>query len=355
MMLQRQSNVPHNRLTFSVEEEQAVLRVIRSGRWSQGEEVLALETEIAGVAGVSNAVGVGSGLGALRLALLALGTAPGSRIGVPAYSCVALANAVLALGAVPVPLEVEPETWVLSKASVAAEIASGRGLHAALAVHTFGCPAPVAEIETLGIPVIEDCSHGFGLEPLGRLGRMAILSLHATKLLGAGEGGIVLTNDDSLADRVRSARDYADKVPASWRLNDRMTDLTAALARCQLARLPKTIVRRAELAARYHMLLSGAGCMLPALADRRVWYRYAVSTADAEPLMTQLANSGIATARPVEDWCGANSAEPLVRTPVAARAYKRLLSLPLYPTLTESEQDLVGTHLVQLLAKGFPQ
>lgn len=346
------SCVPHNRLTHSIEEEQAVVRVVRSGRWSAGREVAALESETAETAGVANAIGVGSGIGALRLALLALDTVPGSRIAVPAYACVALANAVLALGATPVPLDVEPETWVLSRAAVAAELATGRTLHAAIVVHTFGCPGPVAEIESLGVPVIEDCSHAFGIKPLGHLGHIAMMSLHATKLLGAGEGGLVLTDDDALAERIRCSRDYVDQAPAAWRLNDRMTDFTAAIARCQLARLPRTVARRAELAARYHIQLAGLVCRLPASVEGRVWYRYAVSTADAQSLVAHLASYGIAAAQPVEDWCGAGITNAPMTTPVAIKAFRSLISLPLYPTLTDAEQDLVGSTLVQLLARG---
>jgi len=347
--------VPHNRLTYSAEEEDAVLRVVRSGRWTSGVEVTSLEAEICKVAGVPHAVGVGSGLGALRLALHALGIGPGSRVAVPAYSCVALANAILVLGATPVPLDVSHETWVLSAAAVAKELAAGRSLDAAIVVHTFGQPGPVTEIEALGVPVIEDCSHAFGMEPLGRLGRLAILSLHATKLLGAGEGGLVLTIDEALARQIRSARDYADQAPAPWRLNDRMTDITAAIARCQLRRLPWNLARRDELAARYHTRLAGLGCEPPSRTGRRVWYRYAVSTAEAAQLIPELQRRGVAAALPVENWCLADPPLGEATAPVAARAFRHLLSLPLYPTLTEVEQDLVIASLDQTLTQGHPK
>ncbi len=327
--------IPHNRLTFGPEEEQAVARVVRSGRWAAGSVLVELEARMAREAGVAFAVGVSSGVSALRLSLLALGVGPGDVVAVPAYSCVALANAVLACGAAPVPVDVDPHTWNLSVAGLRAAIAQQPKLRAAIAVHSFGAVAPVRDLEALGLPVIEDCSHAFGRAPLGRLGRVAMLSLYATKLLGAGEGGMILTDDAGLADFARRSRDYADQGPSTMRLNDKMTDLEAALALCQLDRLPQTLARREALAARYTQALAGVEGELPVNQDSRVWYRYAFAARDdAGEVVARLADRGIAAARPVEDW----SASAL---PVSTRAFQQLVSLPLYPTLTSDEQDRV--------------
>jgi len=345
----RSSVVPHNRLTFGREEELAVQRIVRSGRWTAGVEVGELERRLAHTAGVAHAVGVGSGLGALRLALLALGVGVGDSVAVPAYSCVALANAVLACGAEPVPVDVEPGTWNLSVPALRAALVVRPGIKAAIAVHTFGQPAPVRELEALGVPVIEDCSHAFGLAPLGALSRVAILSLYATKLLGAGEGGVVLTQDAEIAARIRGARDYADQAPAAWRLNDKMTDLEAALGLCQLDRLPSTLARRTELAQRYTdrlAALTACNCVLPDDAPGRVWYRTAIAVPNAEAVIARLAAAGVTATRPVENWGGATPA----LTPVAVSAFQSLVSLPLYPTLTDAEQDRVCAALLEAFA-----
>jgi len=337
--------VPHNRLTYGAEEERAMQRVVRSGRWTAGAELAELERRLAETAGVTYGVGVGSGLGALRLALLALGVGSADAVAVPAYSCVALANAVLACGATPVAVDVEPGSWNLSLDALRAALAAHPEIKAAVAVHTFGRPARVRELEALGVPVVEDCSHAFGIAPLGALGRIAVLSLYATKLLGAGEGGVVLTQDPLIAERIRNARDYADRAPAAWRLNDKMTDLEAALGLCQLDRLPASLARRTELARRYTArlaALAGRGCTLPEDAPGRVWYRYVIAVPVAEAVIARLATVGVTAARPVENWGGTTSA----LTPVADRAFQQLVSLPLYPTLTDTEHDRVCAALL---------
>lgn len=353
-MLSPTITVPHNRLTHSTQEEQAVARVVRSGRWAGGAELAQLERRLARVAGVADAVGVGSGVGALRLSLLALGVGPGDSVAVPAYSCVALPNAVLACGAEPVPVDVSPDTWTISVAALRAILAVQPRLKAVIAVHTFGCLAPVRELAALGVPVVEDCSHAFGHGSFGRLGRISMLSLYATKLLGAGEGGMIFTNDTAVADHVRASRDYVDQAPSAHRLNDKLTDLAAALALCQLDRLPRSLARRAELAQRYTEQLAacaaGHDCVLPVVDANRVWYRYTVAVPDAAYVVASLAAQGIAAARPVENWGGATSAS----APLATRAYDQLVSLPLYPTLTEAEQHLVCAAFVRALSVACP-
>lgn len=332
--------IPHNRLSHGSEEEQAVARVVRSGRWVAGRELAELESRLAAVAGVGHAVGVGSGVAALRLALLSLRIGPGDAVAVPAYSCVALPNAVLACGAEVVPVDVQPGSWNICPLALRAARSRCANLRAVIAVHTFGCPAQTVALMSEGLPVIEDCSHGIGHGELGGVGHLAVLSLYASKLLGAGEGGMVLTNDPALAARVRDARDYADKAPSASRLNDKMTDLEAALALCQLDRLPWSLARRAELARHYTAAFEAQSrehaCFLPVNAAGRVWYRFAVGVDQPDEVIASMARQGVTAARPVENWGGATA-----ETPVALAAYARLVSLPLYPTLTRAEQAQV--------------
>lgn len=341
--------VPHNRLAPTREEARAVLRVVQSGHWAAGGELADFEARMARKAGVTHAVGVGSGLGAIRLSLLALGVGAHDRVAVPAYSCVALANAVLACGAEPVPVDVEPQTWNLSITALREALSTTPGIKAAIVVHTFGMPAPVRAIEALGVPVVEDCSHAFGIAPLGSSARVAMLSLYATKLLGAGEGGMVLTNHAPIADHIRAARDYSDQAPSARRLNDRPTDFTAALGNCQLERLPAMLARRTELAERYTAFFSrieGAYSFeLPRNQPGRVWYRYVVRVADAQTVVARLHEQGVVAACPVEDWGGASAS----RTPVSSDAYRQLVSLPLYPSLTDAEHKRVCSAFLDVI------
>jgi perosamine synthetase len=329
---------------------------VASAQWAGGPRVGALERRLSRRAGVAHAVGVASGLAALRLALKGLGVRRGDEVIVPAYACVALANAVLALGATPVAADVTPGDWNLDPRAAAA-VRTGR-TRAVIAVNTFGAPADVAGCRALGVPVIEDCAHGFGLAMadgvLGGRSDVAVTSFHATKLLGAGEGGAILTDGAELAAFVRDWRDYGDEPADGTRLNDKLSDIHAAIALVQLERLDAMIAARAERARWYHARLAETGrrtgaWTAPAKAER-VWYRYAIELGDrpAGGLVEALRRRGIGTACPVTDWRAAGGPS----CPTADRAYARLLSLPLYPTLGEDEQARVCEALEAVLGVG---
>jgi perosamine synthetase len=208
-------------------------------------------------------------------------------------------------------------------------------------------PVEIDEIIGGGVPVIEDCAHGFGIAVggkwLGSRARVGVLSFYATKLIGAGEGGAILTDSREIADYVRSARDYGDQPAAAHRMNDKMNDLEASLVLIQLNRLSELISARETIARRYINMLSspsvGRRYRLPTDSKERVWYRFVVEmlTGSAETLVEGLQCSGIQVSIPVTDWRPAGS----LHSPVADRAYRQLVSLPLYPTLTPNEQDCV--------------
>jgi dTDP-4-amino-4,6-dideoxygalactose transaminase len=270
-----------------------------------------------------------------------LGVTRGASVLVPAYSCVALANAVLACGAIPVSVDVKSADWNIDPAC-ATEAVGSSAARAIVAVHTFGVPAAVVKLKDLGVPVIEDCAHALGIDADGwRLGAgtdAAVVSLYATKLVGAGEGGAVLTDDAEVATFVREMRDYVDRSPGA-RFNDKMTDLEASLGLVQLKRLPDMIAAREVLAQRYDERLRGIdGLTLPDPARHRVWYRYAIEMTrlSAVEAVRRLRSYGVNAAEPVSDWRG-----PGIACPIASHAYHALVSLPLYPTLTEDEQDRV--------------
>lgn len=337
--------IPHNRLTFGDAECDAVLRTVRSGHWAQGLRVQELETTLARMSGARHAVCVASGMAALRLTLGGLGIRPADSVLVPAYSCVALANSVLAWGANPIPVDVDPVSWNVDPARCSLQIESARP-RAAIAVNTFGVPAPVA-IVSGKVPVIEDCAHGFALNSGGAAFRSraqaSVLSFYATKLIGGGEGGAVLTNSDQIAQFVRSARDYGDQPADGHRMNDKMNDLEASLVLAQLERLPGMIAAREAAAFRYLEQLGDPRFSrifrLPPKTRERIWYRFAVEmlTTSAETVVLGLERHGIHAAVPVTDWRPAGSRP----APVADRAYRTLVSLPLYPTLTVDEQNAV--------------
>jgi dTDP-4-amino-4,6-dideoxygalactose transaminase len=346
--------IPHNRLTYGEAEARAAAEAVASGQWVGGRRVQALETRLAERAGKAHAVAVASGLAALRLGLNALGVARGDEVIIPAYACVALANAALALGASPIAVDVTDD-WNLDPHAVMAARTSRT--KAVIAVNTFGAPADVTALRHAGVPVIEDCAHGFGLAVadgvLGGRADLAALSFHATKLVGAGEGGAVVTDRSVLADRVRAWRDYGDEPPDGTRLNDKLSDIHAAIASCQLERLDQMIGARGERAQRYQTRLAPAArrtgaFRLPAGPPSRVWYRYAIELTDrmAVDVVDGMRQRGVAAALPVTDWRPA-AGRPC---PTADRAYARVVSLPLYPTLREDEQERVCQALEAVVA-----
>lgn len=339
--------VRHSQCTVTEGEIAAVVAVLRSGHVAQGPRVGELEARWARATSTTAAAAVSSGVGALRLALIAVGVGPGHEVILPAYSCVALMNAALALGAVPVLADVLPGSWTLSPADVRRRLTPRT--KAIIAVHLFGCTADMGELLALGVPVIEDCAHGIGGSadgrPFGGLGTVSISSFYATKMLAGGEGGIVASTDTRLIERVRQARDYGDQPPDGRHLNDKMTDMEAALVMGQLGRLTETLAERERLAHRYQEILrplADAGLLeLPSEMGGRIWYRYAplLSRHQAPAVAAEMAARGLKSDQPVWDL----RSTPVWRDdcPSTGVAFDRLLSLPLYPGLSHFDQQRV--------------
>lgn len=321
--------IPHNRLSHDDAESDAAARVVASGYWAGGAEVTALESALCGFFDVKYAVCVGSGIAALRLALLSQGKQ--GMCAVPAYSCVALANAALAAGYTPYPVDIPKDSFNIILDSYQCETA--------IIVNSFGMPA---DIQTGSCFTIEDCSHGFSYDYEERSaqisGEAGIISFYATKLIGGGEGGVILTNNESLADFVREWRDYTDKSADGTRLNDKMSDIHAAVILAQFKKLPDFLAKRRELAKRYTDEFSELKHFVaPEHFDDRVYYRYALKKrgqADLNHIIQRLEQSSISSCEPVELWI--DNPEDF---PNAVDAYKTTLSIPLYPSLTGAEQD----------------
>jgi dTDP-4-amino-4,6-dideoxygalactose transaminase len=265
---------------------------------------------------------------------------------------VALANAVMACGATPLPVDVDSE-WQMDFGHAETMLESHHP-RACIVVNMFGAPAPVERTAGWPIPVIEDCAHAFGAElghqALGARTAAAVLSFHATKLLAAGEGGAVLTSLAAVHDYVVSSRDYADKPADGRRQNDQITDIAAALALAQMNRLGEMLRARQRIADLYFDLLtefaqSSGAFVLPSRSASRIWYRYVVDmrALPAREAVMRLAQLGVSAAEPVDCWV-----EEVTRYPVSCRAFQNLLSLPMYPTLTDTEQRQVVHALMRV-------
>ncbi|MDH2414825.1 DegT/DnrJ/EryC1/StrS family aminotransferase [Nocardioides sp. CER19] len=320
-----------------------------------GAEVTDFEHEYAGYVGVRHCVGVANGTDALELAMRALGIGRGSEVILPANTFIATAEAVSAVGATPVLVDVDDEHLLLDPAAVERAVTDRTRL--VVPVHLFGQTAPVEELLGLGIPVLEDAAQSQGARragrPAGSLGRVAATSFYPGKNLGAaGDAGAVMTDDAGIADRVRvlsahgSPSKYVHEVVGR---NSRLDTVQAVVLRAKLARLEKWNEMRRQAAERYARLLADVpGVRVPTSApgNEDVWHLYVVRVADRDRVLAELAAAGIGAGihypTPVHLTAAyADLCLPAGSFPVAERAAGEILSLPMFPHLTVEQQERV--------------
>ncbi|MBI3003320.1 MAG: DegT/DnrJ/EryC1/StrS aminotransferase family protein, partial [candidate division NC10 bacterium] len=294
--------IPHSRPSLGPAEVEAVAAVLRSGQVAQGPEVAAFEAEVAARMGLRGGAAVSSGTAALHLALLALKVGRGDAVLIPSYTCAALLQAVRLAGAEPVLADVNPESGNLDPA--AARRARTPRCRVLVPVHSFGWPADVEALRDLGLPIIEDCAQALGAtaagRPVGSRGEAAVCSFYATKVIAAGEGGMVLSDRPELLAVARDLRAYDEAPDPRLRFNYKMTDIQAALGRAQLGRLDDLLARRAAIAATYRKALAEAPVALPPEVPGRIYHRFVVRVpGGVEGQLDAFARRGIGCRRPV--------------------------------------------------------
>jgi len=247
------SIVPHTRPSISPVEIAAVTKILRSGQLAAGPAVRRLERAMEKKTGKKFAFAVSSGTSALQLSLLALGISKGDAVIIPDFVCDALLNSIHSVGALPILADIEPDSGNLSLSSVKSKMTKKVG--AIIAPHLFGIGQDLKPFKSLGVPIIEDCAQTFGMkikgQTVGGMGDVSIFSFYATKLVCAGEGGLIATSSRRAASIISDRRDYDEKPIYRQRFNFKMTDIQAALAVEQLKRLPAFIRRRRAIAGRY--------------------------------------------------------------------------------------------------------
>jgi dTDP-4-amino-4,6-dideoxygalactose transaminase len=273
--------------------------VIDSQRFILGPELDAFESELAAYLGAGHVVGVGNGTDAITLALRAMGVGPDDEVVVPSFTFYASAEAIPLTGARPVFCDIDPETFCVTAETVRAALTPRT--KAVVAVHLFGNVAPVAEIEALGVPVLEDAAQALGSRsPEGRpgaLGTAATLSFFPSKNLGAfGDGGAVVTRDQEIADRVRMLRFHGSRDKQTFELighNSRLDSLQAAILRVQLPHLDGWADGRRAAAGHYQASGLGELVDLPRRAGDPAWHLYVVRHARSDELALALKAAGI--------------------------------------------------------------
>ena len=279
----------------------AIADVVASRQFILGPQVSAFEEEFAAYCGTRHAVGVANGTDALTIALRAMGVGPGDDVVVPSFTFYATAEAVPPTGARPVFCDVDPDTYCVTAETVAAALTPAT--KAVVAVHLFGNLAPVAEIEALGVPVLEDAAQAAGTRGAaarpGGLGRAGTFSFFPSKNLGCfGDGGAITTDDDALAEAVRMLRFHGSHDKVTYEhvgYNSRLDELQAAILRVQLPHVDTWAAGRRAAARHYEDAGLGELVSLPAASAgcEPAWHLYVVRTDRADALAVGLAERGI--------------------------------------------------------------
>jgi dTDP-3-amino-3,4,6-trideoxy-alpha-D-glucose transaminase len=331
----------------------AVARVLDSGRFILGPEVEAFEREMAAYCGASHAVGVANGTEAITLALRAMGVGPGDEVLVPSFTFYASAEAIPPTGATPVFCDIDPQTFCINAETVAEALTPRT--KAVIAVHLFGNLAPVGEIEELGVPVLEDAAQATGSSSAhgrpGSLGKAATFSFFPSKNLGCfGDGGMIVTSDDDVAERARVLRFHGSHDKVTYEhlgYNSRLDELQAAILRVQLPHLDAWSDGRRRAGSDYAELGLGDLVTLPrpTVGSKPAWHLYVVRHSAADRLAAALGEAGIGCrayyrtpvhAQPAMRPWGEGATLP--GTEEAARTH---LAIPISPVLSRGQVEQV--------------
>lgn len=309
---------------------------------ADGEAIARFEKAIAAWVGVEHGVATHCGSSALHLSLLAIGVGVDDEVIIPSYTCAALPNAIHSVGARPILADISLDDLNLTPKTIAPKVSPCT--KAIIVTHTHGIPADVTAIKQFGSLVIEDLAQSLGASceeiRVGCLGDIAAGSFYATKLMTTIDGGVVLAGNSEWAEAARDLRYYGGQSGYKPRFNYKMTNLSAAIGLVQLGKLDSFLAARENIAHSYDAVLQSYGfsCFPSRLTGRsRVFYRYCVLVEERERFVQLMWERGI--------QCGRGLLEPLHRAfgesdsdyPNSSFAADRLVSLPIYPSLSGDE------------------
>jgi perosamine synthetase len=365
--------LPYGRQSIDEQDVAAVVEVLRSDWLTTGPKVAQFEAALAAVAGTAQAVAVSSGTAALHAVMAGLGVSPGDEVIVPALTFAATANAVVYQGGTPLFADVDPATLLIDPGSVAERITPRT--RAVTAVDYAGQPCDYGRLRPLaaehGLALVADACHAIGGRwrdlPVGSLAAASAMSFHPVKHVTTGEGGAVTTDDAELARRMRTFRnhgistDFRQRAARdSWQyemvelgFNYRLSDLQCALGISQLAKLPSSIARRQAIARRYDAALAAVPAVEPLAVRPDCSHAYHLYVVRLELELLRVDRGAVFRALRAEG-IGVNvhyipvHLHPYYREkfgtaaglcPVAEAAYQRILSLPIFPAMTDADAD----------------
>lgn len=339
------------------EMDEAIQRVLDSGYFIMGPELKALEKEVAEYLEVKHAIGCASGTDALQVALMAADIGPGDEVITTSFTFVATVEVIALLGAVPVYVDIDPVSYILDPEQLEAAITEKT--KAIIPVHLYGQTAPMERIMEIAneqnLAVIEDTAQAIGAErngqKAGTFGTMGCISFFPSKNLGAyGDAGMVVTDDDELAEKVRMIAKHGSKVKYQHELlgvNSRLDALQAAILRVKLPHLNAWNSRRAQLAENYKAGITAKEVTLPQTlsGNTHIYHQFSIQVPERDDFQNYLKDKGIPTAIhypiPLHKQPAFKSVGRNTGVSVAEEVSDHIISLPIYPEMPEADQSLV--------------
>ncbi|HEY4688848.1 MAG TPA: DegT/DnrJ/EryC1/StrS aminotransferase family protein, partial [Anaerolineae bacterium] len=355
--------IPISKPFIGEAEKQAVLEVLESGMLAQGPRVARFEERFAQVCGVRHAIATSSGTAALHIALLANGIGPGDEVITTPFTFIASANSILYAGAKPVFVDIDEETFNLDPALI--EQAITPHTKAIMPVHLYGYVCDMDALQTIAakhsLKIIEDACQAVGATYHGRTAGSfgtGVFSLYATKNVMSGEGGMITTGDDAVAEACRMIRNHGMKrryYHDRLGYNYRTTDLHAAIGLAQMDRLSEFTERRCANAAYFNARIESAVTPKVKEGYGHVWHQYTIRATggrDRDAAVKQLNDAGIGTGifYPVPAHCQGYMRDIVgeISLPVAERLATEVISLPVHPQLSQADLDTIVAEVNKL-------
>lgn len=348
--------IPLSKMYVDNQIERDVLEVLNSGQYINGQNLHTFEEEFADFCGTKYAVGVSSGTSAILLSLMALGIGRGDEVIVPSHTFIATATPAKFLGATVVFADIDPETYTIDPADIRSKISTRT--KAIIPVHLYGHPCDMGSLNELAsgnnLHIIEDACQAHGArykrKRTGSLGDIACFSFYPSKNMTVlGDGGMITTDNEELAQKVRMCRDHGRTqkyVHELLGLNCRLSEIHAVIGRDQLRHLAEWNARRREIAIRYNTLLDNCGVVVPVEREwaEHVYHMYVIRVGHRDELASYLKERGIGTGIhypvPLHRQPCIKSDVPL---PITEKYVNEILSLPVYPQLSNNEVDRVAS------------
>jgi len=365
--------IPLAQPVLGAAEEDAVIRVLRSGRLSLGPLLGAFEERFAALVGAPLASAVSSGTAGLHLALRAAGVRDGDEVITSPFSFVASANVIVYERARPVFVDIDPRTLTIDPSAAAAAVTERT--RALLPVHIFGWPADVPALERLGLPIVEDACEALGARfadgvAVGARGHQAVFAFYANKQMTTGEGGMVTLADPVLKERIDSERNQGRAPDMDWLDHDRLgfnyrlSEIACAIGLAQLERLQGLLAQRARVAAAYREALAGIEGLELLCADEeggavRGWFVYTVGLprgSDRDAMIRALRELGIQSkpylpAIHLMSYYRETFGHRAGEFPVCEDIAERSVALPFFPALSEAQIERVAGALADVLGR----